>query len=230
MNPSALCGDAEFLRRALCRSGGPACRRRTRRENSSPIRVPTSGPGSSMRCWTGPEFADTWTIKWADLFKVEEKLLDKTGVKVFHAWIRQSVMDNRPFNEFARDLIASRGSSYKEPAANYYRALRDPHTRSEAMAQVFLGIRMMCAKCHNHPYNQLTQNDYHQLAAFFPPRAIQDHGQQAQGQARQARVHRRADRLHGQRGRGQASGQRRRARRRNISAGQRSRSAPRTIG
>ena len=115
-----------------------------------------------------PEFADTWAIKWADLLKVEEKQLDKQGVKVFHAWIRKSIADNKPLNEFARELIEARGSTYKEPPANYYRALRDPQTRSEAFAQVFLGIRMMCAKCHNHPYNQLTQNDYHQLAAFFP--------------------------------------------------------------
>ncbi len=115
-----------------------------------------------------PEFADTWAIKWADLLKVEEKQLDKTGVKVFHAWIRKSIHENKPLNEFARELIASRGSTYKEPAANYYRALREPQVRSEAFAQVFLGIRMQCAKCHNHPFNQLTQNDYHQLAAFFP--------------------------------------------------------------
>ena len=115
-----------------------------------------------------PEFADTWALKWADLLKVEEKQLDKSGVKVFHGWIRQSIADNKPLNVFVRDLIASRGSTYTVPAANYYRALREPQIRSEAFAQVFLGIRMQCAKCHNHPYNQLTQNDYHQLAAFFP--------------------------------------------------------------
>ncbi len=68
----------------------------------------------------------------------------------------------------ARELIASQGSTYARPAANYYRALRDPQLRAEATAQVFLGIRMQCAKCHNHPFNQWTQNDYHQLAAFFP--------------------------------------------------------------
>ena len=120
-----------------------------------------------------PEFADTWALKWADLLKVEEKQLDKTGVKVFHDWIKKSVADNKPLNQFARELVASRGSTYKEPAANYYRALRDPQTRSEAFAQVFLGIRMQCAKCHNHPFNQLTQNDYHQLAAFFPRHPVE---------------------------------------------------------
>ncbi len=65
-------------------------------------------------------------------------------------------------------LINSKGNTYTEPAANYYRALRDPQARAEATAQVFLGIRMLCAKCHNHPFNQWTQNDYHQFAAFFP--------------------------------------------------------------
>src|SRR5262249_16798801 len=81
--------------------------------------------------------------------------------------IRKSIAENKPLNQFAWELIASRGSTYQEPAANYYRALRDPQLPAEATAQVFLGIRMQCAKGHNHPFNQWTQNDYHQLAAVF---------------------------------------------------------------
>jgi hypothetical protein len=63
--------------------------------------------------------------------------------------------------------VAARGSTYSNPPANFYRALRDPQTRAEAVAQVFLGIRLQCARCHNHPYDRWTQNDYHSLAAFF---------------------------------------------------------------
>jgi hypothetical protein len=114
-----------------------------------------------------PEFADFWALKWADLLRNEEKALDKKGVRLFQAWIRQCIADGKPMNEFARELIAGRGSTYSEPAANYYRALRDPEVRAEATAQVFLGIRMQCAKCHNHPFERWTQDDYHRFAAFF---------------------------------------------------------------
>ena len=88
-------------------------------------------------------------------------------MRVFHDWIRRSIADGKPLNEFARELIAGRGSTYSQPAANWYRALRDPQTRAEATAQVFLGIRMQCARCHNHPFDRWTQTDYHSLAAFF---------------------------------------------------------------
>jgi hypothetical protein len=167
MNPSELCSDSDFLRRAYLDLLGllpsPTDVRMFHAEHRPDKRAKLIDTLLAR-----PEFADTWAIKWADLLKVEEKQLDKKGVQVFHGWIRKSILDNKPLNEFARELIASRGSTYEEPAANYYRALREPQIRSEAFAQVFLGIRMQCAKCHNHPFNQLTQNDYHQLAAFFP--------------------------------------------------------------
>jgi hypothetical protein len=88
-------------------------------------------------------------------------------VQAFHYWIRKQIADGRPMNEFARDLIASRGSTYAEPQANYYRALREPQLRAEATAQVFLGLRIGCAKCHNHPFDVWTQDDYHRFAAMF---------------------------------------------------------------
>jgi len=166
MNPSELCSDVEFLRRAHLDLIGlpptPEDVRMFRAEHAQDRRAKLIDTLMNR-----PEFADVWALKWADLLKVEEKQLDKTGVKAFHGWIRKSIADNKPLNEFARELVASRGSTYKSPAANYYRALRDPQVRAEAFAQVFLGIRMQCAKCHNHPFNQITQNEYHQLAAFF---------------------------------------------------------------
>jgi hypothetical protein len=114
-----------------------------------------------------PEFADFWALKWSDLLRNEEKVLDRKGVRVFHDWIRQSFEEAKPLDEFARQLIAGRGSTYSNPAANYYRALRDPEVRAEATAQVFLGVRLQCAKCHNHPFERWTQADYHSFAAFF---------------------------------------------------------------
>jgi hypothetical protein len=114
-----------------------------------------------------PEFADFWALKWSDLLRNEEKVLDRKGVQAFHHWIRQCILDGKPLNEFARELVSARGSTYSHPPANYYRALRDPQSRAETTAQVFLGIRLQCARCHNHPYDRWIQNDYHSLAAFF---------------------------------------------------------------
>jgi hypothetical protein len=114
-----------------------------------------------------PEFADSWALTWSDLLRNEEKVLDGKGTRVFHAWVRDQFAAGTPLNEMARAVIAGRGSSYADPPANYYRALRDPYARGEATAQVFLGVRVQCAKCHNHPFDRWTQDDYHEWAAFF---------------------------------------------------------------
>jgi hypothetical protein len=114
-----------------------------------------------------PEFADAWALVWSDLLRNEEKVLDTKGTRVFHAWIRDQFAANVPLNEFARSVIAGRGSTYSDPPANYYRALRDPYVRGEATAQVFLGVRVQCARCHNHPFDRWTQADYHEWSALF---------------------------------------------------------------
>lgn len=166
INPSAVCTDAEFLRRASLDLLGvlptPTETRRFLADTRSDRRARLV-----EALLARPEFADAWALKWGDLLRNEEKQIDRKGVALFHAWLRDRFAANVPLNELARALIAGRGSTYKEPAANYYRALRDPQTRAEATAQVFLGIRMQCAKCHNHPFDVWTQNDYHQFSAFF---------------------------------------------------------------
>ena len=114
-----------------------------------------------------PEFADTWALKWADLLRLEEKQLDRKGVQNFHHWIRTAIAGGRPLDAFARELLAARGSTYSNPAANFWRANRDEATRAEAVAQVFLGRRLQCARCHNHPFDRWTQDDYYDWAALF---------------------------------------------------------------
>jgi hypothetical protein len=164
--PSELCSDSEFLRRAYLDTLGllpsPAETGRF---------LTDTRPDKRQRLIDDlvqrNEFADFWALKWSDLLRNEEKVLDARGVRLFHRWIRQTIVDGKPLNEFARDLVEGRGSSYSHPASNYYRALRDPYARAEATAQVFLGIRLQCAKCHNHPFDRWTQTDYHRFAAFF---------------------------------------------------------------
>jgi hypothetical protein len=167
MNPSPICDDATFLRRVFIDTIGTlptVAETKTFLTDQNQDKRPRLIDDLLKR----PEFADYWALKWCDLLRNEEKVLDRKGVQAFHGWIRKAIADGQPMNEFARDLIAARGSTYANPAANYYRALRDPLTRSEATAQVFLGIRLQCARCHNHPFDRWTQNDYYQLAAFFP--------------------------------------------------------------
>ncbi len=166
MLPSGLCSDAVFLRRAyLDAIGLPPTPEESRRF------LDDARPDKRSRLidelLERPEFADFWALKWCDLLRVEEKVLDRKGVRLFHDWIRQSIADGKPLNEFAREILAGRGSTYAHPEANFYRALRDPFSRAEATAQVFLGVRLRCAKCHNHPFEHWTQTDYHSLAAFF---------------------------------------------------------------
>jgi hypothetical protein len=114
-----------------------------------------------------PEFADHFALKWSDLLRNEEKQLDPHGVEVFHQWIRSSIASGKPLDQFVRELVTAQGSTYEHPAANFYRALRDPIQRGEAAAQVFLGTRLLCAKCHNHPFERWTQDDYYRWASVF---------------------------------------------------------------
>jgi hypothetical protein len=166
MLPSDLSSDTVFVRRAyLDTLGLPPTAEEVRRfldDKSAEKRAKLIDALLAR-----PEFADFWALKWSDLLHNEEKALDRKGVQLFHQWIHDSIADGKPLNEFARELVAGRGSTYSDPAANYYRALRDPYSRAEATAQVFLGTRLQCAKCHNHPFDRWTQQDYHQFAAFF---------------------------------------------------------------
>ncbi len=166
INPSPVCNDTVFLRRAYLDLTG---------------RIPTAAEAQTFLADQNddkrsrliddllkrPDFADFWALKWSDLLRNEEKTLDRKGVQNFHAWIRNSIAQGKPLDEFARELIAARGSTYKNPPANYYRAMRDPLTRAETTAQLFLGVRLQCAKCHNHPFDRWTQADYYGWSNLF---------------------------------------------------------------
>ena len=116
---------------------------------------------------SSPEFVQFWTLKWSDVLRCDEKVLDPEGVKHFGDWLQNSLADAKPVDQFVRELITSSGSTYSNPPSNFYRALRDPQTRGEAVARVFLGYRMQCAQCHNHPFDRWTQADYYSWATLF---------------------------------------------------------------
>lgn len=166
VQPSALCSDEVFVRRAYLDLLGFV-------PSEESARAFVSDPAPDKRAQlveqllARGEFADFWALKWADLMKIEERKLDKKGMEVFHGWIRSSIAEGKPMDQFARELIAARGKTFENPPANWWRANRDPVTRAENTARVFLGVQLNCAQCHNHPSERWTQDDYYNWAALF---------------------------------------------------------------
>jgi len=166
INPAPLCSDAVFVRRLYLDVTG---RLPTAEQARSFIQSAAADKRSRLidELLDSPGYIDFQTLRWCDLLRVEDKTLDAKGVEVFSHWIRACVAEDRPLHEFAAAIVAGQGSTYSEPPANFHRALRTPEERAEAAAQVFLGVRLQCARCHNHPFDRWTQDDYYGWSAFF---------------------------------------------------------------
>lgn len=166
INPSEICDDTTFLRRVFLDVTGllPTAERAQKFVSSS---EPDKRSRLIDEVLASAEFNDMQALRWSDLLRVEEKTLDKKGVAVFHAWIRDSFAQKKPLNLFAKELLEARGSTYKVAATNLYRSLRTPEARGEATAQLFLGVRLQCARCHNHPFDRWTRADYYGWSNFF---------------------------------------------------------------
>jgi WD40 repeat protein len=168
IQPSELCTDLEFLRRVyLDLSGVPptsdevkAFMDDTRDSRQKREAIVEKLIGSA-------EYVDFWTNKWADLLTVNRKYLGAEGAKMFRDWIRKEVETNTPYDAFARKVLTASGSNKDNPPASYYKVLRDPATTMENTTHLFLGIRFNCNKCHDHPFERWTQDQYYSTAAFF---------------------------------------------------------------
>ena len=114
-----------------------------------------------------PEFADFWALKWADVLRSSRKTIQVKGSYGMQAWLRGHFLKNTPMDKIVQEIITSNGNSYANPPANYYRIAKDPTALAETTAQLFLGVRMQCAKCHNHPFERWSQDDYYGMAAWF---------------------------------------------------------------
>ncbi len=168
IRPSGLCDDATFLRRVtLDLTGLPPTAQQVREflADSRPTRQKRDEVVD--RLLAGPEFVEYWTNKWADLLQVNGKFLGGEGAASFRSWIRQAVEENRPYDQFAREVLTSSGSNKANPAASYYKVLRDPQMMMENTTHLFLGVRFNCNQCHDHPFERWTQDQYFQTAAFF---------------------------------------------------------------
>jgi hypothetical protein len=166
VNPSEPSTDAVFLRRASLDATG---RLPTPKEVRAFLNDEDPDKRSKLvdRLLARPEFADVWALRWADLLRNEEMTMGAKGVWVFQRWLRDRFAADAPLDEFARSLVTSSGSTWVNPPASFYRTNRDPETAAETVAQVFLGVRLQCARCHNHPFDVWTQDDYYGLAACF---------------------------------------------------------------
>lgn len=173
--PSPLCDDATFLRRASLDAVGT---------------LPTAGEARAFVADTRadkrarlvdellarPEYVDYWTLQFADLLQNRKErdhdVRGTKGVRAFHAWLRTQVEANRPWNELARQILTASGDCVTQPEVGYYVTLVGEKKAEESevtdgVAQAFLGNRIGCAKCHNHPLEKFTQDDYYHFAAFF---------------------------------------------------------------
>src|SRR5207248_790830 len=114
-----------------------------------------------------PDYVEQWTNKWADLLQVNRKFLGEKGAESLRAWIRKAVATNMPYDKFAYAILDASGSTLDNPPAAYYKVLRDADSAMENTTQLFLAIRFNCNKCHDHPFDRWTQDQYYHLASYF---------------------------------------------------------------
>jgi len=166
--PSPAVDDAEFLRRvSLDLIGLPPTPEEIRAfvNDKSDARAKRSRVIDRLIART--EYVDHWTLKWGDLLQVSRRYLGDKGMWEFREWIRDSIAKNKPYDKFVYELLTARGSSYENPAANFFRVTRSPKVSMEKTTQLFMGVRLVCTQCHDHPFEKWTQNQYYEMTAFF---------------------------------------------------------------
>ena len=166
--PSELCTDAEFLRRvSIDLTGLPPTTEQVKAflADTRPTELKRNEKIDELL--DSSEYVDHWTLKWSDLLLSNRKFITEKGVWAYRNWIRSAIAGNRPYNEWVSELLTANGSTFQNPAANYYRISREPAVVMENFTQVFLGTRFSCNKCHDHPFERWTQGQYYQLAAYF---------------------------------------------------------------
>jgi hypothetical protein len=166
LTPSPVCSDEEFLRRLYLDALG-------RLPTAEEVRAFLAESGADKRrravetVLQRGEFADWWALRWGDLLRINRSALQEKGMWSFHNWVRAQMRDNVPLDRFVREIITAEGSTFMDGPANFFRIGRTAEDWAESTAQVFLGIRIGCARCHHHPFEKWSQDDYYGMTAFF---------------------------------------------------------------
>jgi len=174
MAPSELCSDEMFLRRVyLDLIGLPPSR-----EEFEQFVADTDSQKRAKLIDTlldRDEFVDIWSMKWGEMLRIRaannqpQYGRDAKAMWQYAAWVHDQMVQNRPLNEFVADLVTGSGSNLKSPTSNLYTSTErlTPQKTAEDIAQVFLGTRIQCSQCHNHPFDRWTMDDYYGFASFF---------------------------------------------------------------
>ncbi|HZL38276.1 MAG TPA: DUF1549 and DUF1553 domain-containing protein [Tepidisphaeraceae bacterium] len=168
IGPSPICGDEIFLRRAHIDINGT---------------LPTPEEHDQFLASTDPqkrqklvddlisrkEFVDMWVMKWAELLQIrsDNNQVSYKSALLYYNWLEDKIARNVPFDQIVQEILGANGGTFKTPATNYYQITTDTLKVSENCAQVFMGMRIQCAQCHNHPFDRWTMDDYYSFAAFF---------------------------------------------------------------
>ena len=166
--PSEVCTDEEFMRRVFIDITGT---------------VPTVEEHQFFVTDTDPlkreklvdellqrkEFVDIWVMKWAEILQVRTvaNRVEKKPMLAYFNWLREKIASNTPTDQMVREILGASGGSFSNPATNYYQTETETLKVAENVAQVFMGMRIQCTQCHNHPFDRWTMDDYYGFAAFF---------------------------------------------------------------
>ena len=165
--PSGICDDATFLRRVSLDITGtlpdesqvPAFLSDTARDKRDRL---------IERLLLSEKYADHFANKWNFILRNKRtRAEDQAGTFLFHRWIRDSIYDNKPYDQFVAEILTASGAPAASPVVTWYREVDEIQEQVEDTAQLFLGVRIQCARCHHHPFERWSQNDYYSLAAFF---------------------------------------------------------------
>jgi hypothetical protein len=165
--PSDICSDEAFLRRVYIDVIGQLP---TLEEYDRYMKDPAPNRREKLvdELLNRKEFAEMWVMKWAELLQIRSSnQVSYKATLLYYNWLQDKIARNVPVNEWVQELLGASGGTFKNPATNYYQNETDILKISENVAQVFMGMRIQCAQCHNHPFDRWTMNDYYGFAAFF---------------------------------------------------------------
>jgi hypothetical protein len=163
---SPACSDEEFVRRVYVDTIGLIP---TADEVKAFLADSSEGKRDKLidELLARPEFADYWTYKWSDVLMLNGNLLRPQALKTYYEWIHTRVEQNMPWDQFVREILTATGSSYENGATNFYALHQDAENMTENASQAFLGLSLACAKCHNHPLEKWTNDQYYAMASLF---------------------------------------------------------------